>query len=105
MKYLILIDPNELSELDFALIDYFSDLKMYGIKPFLDSVEENRIRRKLKKEFGEIPISDFTEVINQIVYKKSLVYSLESDCYSDKLEILLTLINNHPAMTIYSFDF
>lgn len=101
MKGLILIDSNKLTEIDKTLVDYILQLKIYDLKPFLDSADENYIRSKLKKYLKE---TDIQTVINKIFIEKNLVYFLESEYITDDTENLLTLVVNHPAMIIYYLD-
>lgn len=104
MKYLILIDQKNLSELDKELIEYLEtkdkNNKIY-LKPFLDSVDENQIKDKLDK----LEIKDKESILEQIFEDKNLIYLLDSEeCIYNMAEVLIELTENHPAMKSYLID-
>lgn len=104
MKYLILIDQKNLSELDKELIKYLKIKDKYSrisLKPFLESVDIIQI----KNELDELEIKDKESILNQIFEDKKLVYILDSEegMYNMTKEFL-RLSNNHPAMKNYLVD-
>ena len=102
MKYLILIDREQIKDLDKVLIDYLLKKANKGIisfKPFIESVDINWIRNRL----NNIDIDNKKDILFQITEDKKLVYVLDSEeTYEyEMIEKVLTLIENHPAMVSY----
>lgn len=100
MKYLILIDHKNLSELDKNLLNYLIDKdknSRISFKPFLESIDKNQIKSKL----DSLRAKDNEGILAQI-YEGRLVFLLdEKESLYNTTEVIKELSNKHPLIEIY----